>query len=137
MVCYVKAALPRVLELFNVHFKYVRDSGSAQAVVSIQNLILNIYSQHCIPSLDEQLEVCTHSHSVLGKVPFKSNALPYWCVTFCHMGWACLFVLLLLKNAKVIFLAIVKAFSHTKSEINKHQAKGSASAPYCITLLVT
>uniref|UniRef100_A0A672TCT8 Colony stimulating factor 1b (macrophage) n=1 Tax=Sinocyclocheilus grahami TaxID=75366 RepID=A0A672TCT8_SINGR len=56
VVCYVKAALPRVLELFNVHFKYVRGSGSAQAVVSIQNLILNIYSQHCIPSLDEQLE---------------------------------------------------------------------------------
>ncbi|KAF4109750.1 macrophage colony-stimulating factor 1b isoform X1 [Onychostoma macrolepis] len=56
VVCYVKAALPRVLELFNVHFKYVRGTGSAQAVVSIQNLILNIYSQRCIPSLDEQLE---------------------------------------------------------------------------------
>ncbi|XP_043102638.1 macrophage colony-stimulating factor 1b isoform X3 [Puntigrus tetrazona] len=56
VVCYVKAALPRVLELFNVHFRYVRGSGSAQAVVSIQNLILNFYSQHCIPSLDEQLE---------------------------------------------------------------------------------
>ncbi|XP_051760351.1 macrophage colony-stimulating factor 1b isoform X2 [Ctenopharyngodon idella] len=56
MVCYVKATLPRVLELFNVHFKYMRGSGSAQAVVSIQNLILNIYSQHCIPSLNEELE---------------------------------------------------------------------------------
>uniref|UniRef100_A0A8C2J1G0 Colony stimulating factor 1b (macrophage) n=1 Tax=Cyprinus carpio TaxID=7962 RepID=A0A8C2J1G0_CYPCA len=56
MVCYVKATLPRVLELFNVHFKYVQDSGSAQAVFSIQNLILNIYSHHCIPSLNEELE---------------------------------------------------------------------------------
>ncbi|XP_056102635.1 macrophage colony-stimulating factor 1b [Rhinichthys klamathensis goyatoka] len=56
VVCYVKATLPRVLELFNVHFKYVRGSGSAQAVVSIQNLILNIYSQHCIPLLNEELE---------------------------------------------------------------------------------
>uniref|UniRef100_A0A673LYS6 Colony stimulating factor 1b (macrophage) n=1 Tax=Sinocyclocheilus rhinocerous TaxID=307959 RepID=A0A673LYS6_9TELE len=56
VVCYVKATLPRVLELFNVHFKYVRGSGSAHAVVSIQNLILNIYSQHCIPSLNEELE---------------------------------------------------------------------------------
>ncbi|KAK7135493.1 hypothetical protein R3I94_014228 [Phoxinus phoxinus] len=56
VVCYVKATLPRVLELFNVHFKYMRGSGSAQAVVSMQNLILNIYSQHCIPLLNEELE---------------------------------------------------------------------------------
>ncbi|XP_051525862.1 macrophage colony-stimulating factor 1b isoform X2 [Myxocyprinus asiaticus] len=56
VVCYVKASLPRVLELLNVHFKYLRGSGSAQAVVSIQNLILNIYSQHCIPSINEELE---------------------------------------------------------------------------------
>ncbi|KAK2898880.1 hypothetical protein Q8A67_010298 [Cirrhinus molitorella] len=56
IVCYVKATLPRVLELFNVHFKYTRGSGSAQTVVSIQNLIFNIYSQHCIPSLNEELE---------------------------------------------------------------------------------
>ncbi|XP_073675833.1 macrophage colony-stimulating factor 1b [Garra rufa] len=56
VMCYVKATLPRVLELFNVHFKYTRGSGSAQTVVSIQNLILNIYSQHCIPSLNEELE---------------------------------------------------------------------------------
>ncbi|RXN20201.1 macrophage colony-stimulating factor 2 isoform X1 [Labeo rohita] len=56
VVCYVKAALPSVLELFNIHFKYTRGSGSAQAVASIQNLIFNIYSQHCIPSLNEELE---------------------------------------------------------------------------------
>lgn len=56
VVCYVKATLPRVLELLNVHFTYMRGSGSALAVVSIQNLILNIYSHHCIPSLNEELE---------------------------------------------------------------------------------
>lgn len=56
VVCYVKAALPRVLELVNIHFRYVRGSGSAQSVVSLQNLILNIYSQHCVPSLNEELE---------------------------------------------------------------------------------
>ncbi|XP_051949610.1 uncharacterized protein LOC127620521 isoform X2 [Xyrauchen texanus] len=56
VVCYVKASLPRVLELFQFHFKYLQGSSSAQAVVSIQNLILNIYSQHCIPSLNEELE---------------------------------------------------------------------------------
>ncbi|TRY90013.1 hypothetical protein DNTS_034377 [Danionella cerebrum] len=56
VICYVKAALPRVLELFDVHFKYAQGTGSAQAVLSIQNLILNIYSQHCIPLLNEELE---------------------------------------------------------------------------------
>lgn len=61
VVCYVKATLPRVLELLNAHFRYTPGSGSAMAVASIQNLILNIYSQHCIPSLNEELEVCAHS----------------------------------------------------------------------------
>jgi len=65
-MCYVKATLPRVLELFNIHFKYVRGSGSAQAVVSIQNLILNIYSQHCIPLLNEELEVFALTLTYLG-----------------------------------------------------------------------
>ncbi len=41
------------------------------------------------------------------------------------------------KHIKVIFLESVKALSHAKSEINKPQAKASASAPHCITLLVT
>ncbi|KAI7797567.1 M-CSF2, partial [Triplophysa rosa] len=56
VACYVKATLPRVLELLNVHIRYVPGSDSSLAVVSIQNLILNIYSQHCIPSLNEELE---------------------------------------------------------------------------------
>ncbi|KAI4904873.1 hypothetical protein NFI96_011577, partial [Prochilodus magdalenae] len=55
-VCYVKAALPRVLDLLSAHFKYARGSDSALSVLSLQNLILNIYSQHCVPALNEELE---------------------------------------------------------------------------------
>ncbi|XP_017577429.1 macrophage colony-stimulating factor 1b isoform X2 [Pygocentrus nattereri] len=55
-VCYVKAALPRVLDLLSGHFKYPRGSDSALSVLSLQNLILNIYSQHCVPALNEELE---------------------------------------------------------------------------------
>lgn len=57
-VCYVKAALPRVLDLLSVHFRYSRGSESAQSVRSLQNLIHNIYSQRCVPPLNEELEVC-------------------------------------------------------------------------------
>lgn len=57
-VCYVKAALPRVLDLLSVHFRYSRGSESALSVRSLQNLIHNIYSQRCVPPLNEQLEVC-------------------------------------------------------------------------------
>ncbi|XP_053480450.1 macrophage colony-stimulating factor 1b isoform X1 [Ictalurus furcatus] len=55
-VCYVKAALPRVLDLLSVHFRYSRGSESALLVRSLQNLIHNIYSQRCVPPLNEQLE---------------------------------------------------------------------------------
>ncbi|XP_072538720.1 macrophage colony-stimulating factor 1b [Salminus brasiliensis] len=55
-VCYVKAALPHVLDLLSAHFKYARGSNSALLVLSLQNLILNIYSQHCVPVLNEELE---------------------------------------------------------------------------------
>lgn len=55
-VCYVKAALPHVLDLLSAHFKYARGSNSALLVQSLQKLILNIYSQHCVPVLNEELE---------------------------------------------------------------------------------
>ncbi|XP_030641120.1 macrophage colony-stimulating factor 1b [Chanos chanos] len=55
-VCYVKAALPHVLELLQVQFQYARGSDSALMVLSLQRLILNIYSQHCVPDLNEELE---------------------------------------------------------------------------------
>ncbi|KAG7332156.1 hypothetical protein KOW79_003990 [Hemibagrus wyckioides] len=55
-VCYVKAALPRVLDLLSAHFQYSRGSEGAQSVLFLQNLIHNIYSQHCVPPLNEELE---------------------------------------------------------------------------------
>uniref|UniRef100_A0A3B1KL77 Colony stimulating factor 1b (macrophage) n=1 Tax=Astyanax mexicanus TaxID=7994 RepID=A0A3B1KL77_ASTMX len=55
-VCYVKAALPHVLDLLSAHFRYARGSNSALLVQSLQKLILNIYSQHCVPVLNEELE---------------------------------------------------------------------------------
>ncbi|KAB5567731.1 hypothetical protein PHYPO_G00236230 [Pangasianodon hypophthalmus] len=55
-VCYVKAALPRVLDLLSVHFRYSQGSESALSVHSLQNLIHNIYSQRCVPALNEELE---------------------------------------------------------------------------------
>ncbi|XP_062854884.1 macrophage colony-stimulating factor 1b [Trichomycterus rosablanca] len=54
--CYVKVALPRVLDLLSTHFKYTQGSDSAQSVLSLQNLIFNIYSQKCVPGLSEELE---------------------------------------------------------------------------------
>ncbi|KAI5094804.1 macrophage colony-stimulating factor 2 isoform X1 [Silurus meridionalis] len=55
-VCYVKAALPHVLDLLSVHFIYSQDSESALSVRSLQTLIHNIYSQHCVPPVNEELE---------------------------------------------------------------------------------
>ncbi|KAK3540237.1 hypothetical protein QTP70_028439, partial [Hemibagrus guttatus] len=55
-VCYVKAALPRVLDLLSAHFRYSRGSESALSVLLLQDLIHNIYSQQCVPPLNEELE---------------------------------------------------------------------------------
>ncbi|GAA6106843.1 macrophage colony-stimulating factor 1b [Tachysurus ichikawai] len=55
-VCYVKAALPCVLDLLSTHFRYSQNSEIALSVHSLQNLIHNIYSQHCVPPLNEELE---------------------------------------------------------------------------------
>ncbi len=56
---------------------------------------------------------------------YYSEILCYFCFTFCHLGWACLFVFLITKNPKVIFLKPSTPF-HTKSETNKPQAEGSS-----------
>uniref|UniRef100_A0A4W4DZ84 Colony stimulating factor 1b (macrophage) n=1 Tax=Electrophorus electricus TaxID=8005 RepID=A0A4W4DZ84_ELEEL len=56
LVCYVKAALPRVLELLSKRFHYAQGSEAALSTLTLQNLILNIYSQHCVPALNEELE---------------------------------------------------------------------------------
>ncbi|XP_040007779.1 macrophage colony-stimulating factor 1b isoform X4 [Xiphias gladius] len=54
--CFVKAALPWILELLTTHFKYSRGSVNDDYVQSLRALILNIYSQKCVPQLNEEVE---------------------------------------------------------------------------------
>jgi len=55
--CFVKAALPWILELLTTHFKYSRGSVNDGYVQSLRALVLNIYSQKCVPQIDEEVEV--------------------------------------------------------------------------------
>lgn len=55
--CFVKAALPWILELLTTHFKYNRGSVNYSYVQSLRALILNIYSQKCVPQINEEVEV--------------------------------------------------------------------------------
>lgn len=54
--CFVKAALPWILELLTTHFKYNRGSVNDGYVQSLRALILNIYSQKCVPQINEEVE---------------------------------------------------------------------------------
>ncbi|XP_056448133.1 macrophage colony-stimulating factor 1b isoform X2 [Gadus chalcogrammus] len=54
--CFVKAALPWILELLATHFKYSRGSINEGYVQSLRALILNIYSQKCVPQINEEVE---------------------------------------------------------------------------------
>ncbi|KAM6924847.1 macrophage colony-stimulating factor 1b [Xenentodon cancila] len=54
--CFVKAALPWILELLTTHFKYKRGSVNDGYVQSLRALILNIYSQKCVPQINEEVE---------------------------------------------------------------------------------
>ncbi|XP_040050260.2 macrophage colony-stimulating factor 1b isoform X1 [Gasterosteus aculeatus] len=54
--CFVKAALPWILELLTTHFKYARGSVNDGYVQSLRALILNIYSQKCVPQINEEVE---------------------------------------------------------------------------------
>ncbi|XP_043108066.1 macrophage colony-stimulating factor 1a [Puntigrus tetrazona] len=56
VVCYVKAAFPHILELLNTQFRYARDSDNYRYTNSLKNLIYNIYSQRCIPPINEEIE---------------------------------------------------------------------------------
>lgn len=55
--CFVKAALPWILELLTTNFKYSRGSVNYGYVQSLRALILNIYSQKCVPQINEEVEV--------------------------------------------------------------------------------
>ncbi|KAM4737000.1 macrophage colony-stimulating factor 1b isoform 2-T2 [Anableps anableps] len=54
--CFVKAALPWILELLTTHFKYNRGSINDGYVQSLRALILNMYSQRCVPQINEEVE---------------------------------------------------------------------------------
>ncbi|KAL1021544.1 hypothetical protein UPYG_G00014610 [Umbra pygmaea] len=54
--CYVKAALPWTLELLTNHFRYTRGSENHSFVRTLTGLIQNIYSQRCVPPINEELE---------------------------------------------------------------------------------
>ncbi|XP_056128906.1 macrophage colony-stimulating factor 1b isoform X2 [Lampris incognitus] len=54
--CFVKAALPWILELLTTHFRYTRGSVNDGYVQSLRALILNIYSQRCVPQINEEVE---------------------------------------------------------------------------------
>ncbi|KAI4894978.1 hypothetical protein NFI96_028738 [Prochilodus magdalenae] len=55
-VCYIKAAFPHILDLLNTHFRYGSDSDNYKYTSSLKNLIYNIYSQKCIPPINEEIE---------------------------------------------------------------------------------
>ncbi|MED6239580.1 hypothetical protein ATANTOWER_008198 [Ataeniobius toweri] len=54
--CFVKAALPWILELLTTHFKYNRGSVNDGYVQSLRTFILNVYSQRCVPQINEEVE---------------------------------------------------------------------------------
>ncbi|XP_077060415.1 macrophage colony-stimulating factor 1a isoform X1 [Siphateles boraxobius] len=56
VVCYVKAAFPHILELLSTQFRYAKDSDNYRYTNSLKNLIYNIYSQRCIPPINEEME---------------------------------------------------------------------------------
>ncbi|XP_047463037.1 macrophage colony-stimulating factor 1b isoform X2 [Mugil cephalus] len=72
--CFVKAALPWILELLTTHFKYNRGSVNDGYVQSLRALILNIYSQKCVPQLNEEIEDKPESFEMLYRGP-PSEAL--------------------------------------------------------------
>ncbi|XP_048878540.1 macrophage colony-stimulating factor 1a isoform X1 [Brienomyrus brachyistius] len=55
-VCYVKAAFPQILDLLKSHFNYDRSSDNFRYVNALTNMIFNIYSQKCIPEINEEHE---------------------------------------------------------------------------------
>ncbi|XP_068608231.1 macrophage colony-stimulating factor 1b [Brachionichthys hirsutus] len=63
--CFIKAALPWILELLTTHFKYSRGSVNDGYVQSLRALILNIYSQKCVPQINEEVEDMPESFEML------------------------------------------------------------------------
>ncbi|XP_051531965.1 uncharacterized protein LOC127427984 isoform X2 [Myxocyprinus asiaticus] len=56
VVCYVKATFPHILDLLNTQFRYDKDSDNYRYTNSLKNLIYTIYSQRCIPPINDEIE---------------------------------------------------------------------------------
>ncbi|XP_026791070.3 macrophage colony-stimulating factor 1a [Pangasianodon hypophthalmus] len=55
-VCHIKAAFPHILDLLNTHFTYEKGSDNYRYTSSLKDLIYHIYSQKCIPPINEEIE---------------------------------------------------------------------------------
>lgn len=55
-VCYIKAVFPHILELLNTHFQYGKRSDNRRYVNTLKKIIYDIYSQRCIPEINEEIE---------------------------------------------------------------------------------
>ncbi|XP_027000168.2 macrophage colony-stimulating factor 1a [Tachysurus fulvidraco] len=55
-VCYIKAALPHILDLLLKHFTYENGSDNYYYTSSLKDLIHNIYSNKCVPPVNEEIE---------------------------------------------------------------------------------
>ncbi|KAK2821343.1 hypothetical protein Q7C36_020686 [Tachysurus vachellii] len=55
-VCYIKAAFPHILELLHKHFTYENGSDNYNYTSSLKVLIHNLYSNKCVPPINEEIE---------------------------------------------------------------------------------
>ncbi|XP_077582881.1 macrophage colony-stimulating factor 1a [Stigmatopora nigra] len=55
-VCYVKAALPQVLELLRTQFHYGSKSDNRRYINTLETAIYYLYSQGCISQINEEIE---------------------------------------------------------------------------------
>lgn len=77
--CFVKAALPWILELLTTHFRYKRGSVNDAYVQSLRALILNIYSQKCVPQINEEVEVSVTRPGARGRAVTPHKPAPRLC----------------------------------------------------------
>ncbi|XP_054640341.1 uncharacterized protein LOC129186275 [Dunckerocampus dactyliophorus] len=55
-ICYIKAALPHVLELLRTHFRYIGNSDNRRYVNTLEKAIYHLYSQGCVSEINEEIE---------------------------------------------------------------------------------
>lgn len=55
-ICYVKAAIPQILDLLTTHFYYAPKSDNQRYVTALKEVIYNIYSHKCVPEINEEQE---------------------------------------------------------------------------------